>query len=119
MNTPLYMLHQLDDIPNNSLPNSYRFRLFRQKNDSETWAKIVTATGEFPDENKAIERFNNEFKPHPNEVPKRIIFLETSDGHAAGTATAWFGGNGIKKRLGVYIGLKSHQSFKVKNSGDR
>lgn len=91
MNTPLYMLHQLDDIPNNSLPNSYRFRLFRQKNDSETWAKIVTATGEFPDENKAIERFNNEFKPHPNEVPKRIIFLETSDGHAAGTATAWFG----------------------------
>ncbi|PXY55002.1 N-acetyltransferase [Virgibacillus profundi] len=49
------------------------------------------ATGEFSSEDQALERFAQEFKPHLNEAKKRIIFLETTDGQTAGTATAWYG----------------------------
>lgn len=86
------MTHDLQNIPTHTLPDGYHFRLFGSKeNDDQLWAEIVTATDEFPSVEKALQRFNSEFAPHRDEAEKRIIFLETADGHAAGTATAWFG----------------------------
>lgn len=90
--TSIYMIHDLQDLPNDKLPDGYQFRRFDfTRNDDATWAAMVTATGEFPNESEAFKRFEQEFRPYPAETAKRILFLETAEGQAVGTATAWFG----------------------------
>ncbi|MGY0692470.1 GNAT family N-acetyltransferase [Virgibacillus sp. FSP13] len=89
--TALYMLHDLNDIPNYPLPGGFQFRLYNREDDHETWAKIATATNEFSSKHNALQRFNHEFSTYPADVKRRIIFLETIDGQTIGTATAWFG----------------------------
>lgn len=91
VNTPLYMVHDLDDIPNCPLPDGFKFCLLTREEEREQWAEIATATGQFPDKAQALKRFAAEFAPHLNEVKKRIIFLKTADGKYAGTASAWLG----------------------------
>ncbi|MDY0404777.1 GNAT family N-acetyltransferase [Virgibacillus sp. 179-BFC.A HS] len=88
---PLAMVHELKDIPQFPLPEGYYFRFFSRNNDEKTWARIVTATDEFPNEQAALRRFENEFAPYLREAEKRIIFLDTADGQTVGTATAWYG----------------------------
>ena len=88
---PLYMKHDLKNIPHFSLPAGYHFRLFTHEEDANLWTKIVTKTDEFSNEENAIKRFNEEFLPHMTEVEQRVVFIETSDEKPVGTATAWFG----------------------------
>lgn len=90
MEIPLYMYHDLTDLPVYDLPDGYQFRLYKQESDANRWAKIVTATNEFPSEEKALERFNEELSLHKYELKMRMIFIETIEGKAVGTATAWF-----------------------------
>src|SRR5699024_7798028 len=90
--TPIYMIHDLMDLPNVPLPKGYRFRKFDfTRNDEALWATIVTATGEFASESEARQRFEDEFQPYPHETAERILFLETTEGRPVGTASAWFG----------------------------
>ncbi|MBU5468328.1 GNAT family N-acetyltransferase [Virgibacillus sp. MSJ-26] len=112
---PLYMKHDLKNIPHFSLPAGYHFRLFSREEDANLWAKTVTKTDEFSNEENAIKRFNEEFLPHVSEVEKRVVFIETSDGNIAGTATAWFGtwgGQDIGRLHWVEI-IPEHQGKKL------
>ncbi|WP_243298929.1 GNAT family N-acetyltransferase [Bacillus litorisediminis] len=88
---PLYMLHDLHRIPVFPLPKGFHYRFLCEPDDDLNWARIVTATGEFNNEQAALNRFNQEFRPYYNEAQKRILFLETAAGQSIGTATAWFG----------------------------
>lgn len=88
---PLYMTHDLTEIPSYPLPSEYQFRFFGAEDDNKKWAGIVTATGEFSAETKALKRFSQEFLPYLEAVKKRIVFLETTSGKTAGTAAAWYG----------------------------
>lgn len=91
MTVPLYMYHDLSNVPICDLPEGYQFRLYKQESDAKRWAKIVTATNEFSSEEKALERFSTEFLSSKTEIKTRIIFIETTGGQTVGTATAWFG----------------------------
>ena len=88
---PLLMSHNLIETPSYDLPKGYRFRFFQHEDDVNHWAKIVTATDEFSNEQAALDRFRTEFATHLSEVQKRMFFVETADGKTIGTATGWFG----------------------------
>ncbi len=88
-NIPLYMVHDLDDIPNCPLPDGFKLCLLAREEECEQWAEITTAAGEFPDKTQALKRFAEEFAPYLSEAKKRILFLKTADGRYAGTASAW------------------------------
>ncbi|WHX26255.1 GNAT family N-acetyltransferase [Virgibacillus halodenitrificans] len=92
-NKTLFMTHQLQSIPSHPLEDGYRFRYFGKENDEHIWANIVAATGEFPDQDKALERFHRELAVHTEEMKRRIIFIEPEEGEGTpiGTATAWWG----------------------------
>ncbi|WP_449354234.1 GNAT family N-acetyltransferase [Virgibacillus natechei] len=90
-NTPIYMLHDLTNIPNYTLTNGFEFSLLNSEEERLQWAEITSATGEFQDKKQALERFNIEFASDLIEAKKRIIFLKTTNERYAGTACAWFG----------------------------
>lgn len=90
-NRPLYMRHSLELSTNYPLPPGYQFRLYDDESDNEVWAEILTSTAEFASKNLALERFEQEFLPWLPLMKKRVIFLETEEGKAIGTASAWFG----------------------------
>ncbi|WP_167751401.1 GNAT family N-acetyltransferase [Lentibacillus salicampi] len=90
-NSPIYMLHDLKHIPDCPLPDGFHFSLLHHKEEGKQWANLVTETGEFPDESQALARFGSELASDLNEAKKRVIFLKTTDGRYAGTASAWFG----------------------------
>lgn len=56
----------LKDIPEYSLPEGFKLRLFKKGEQTE-WARVETAAYEFENEEKALERFNNEFGDHLDE----------------------------------------------------
>ncbi|WP_180954916.1 GNAT family N-acetyltransferase [Bacillus sp. V3-13] len=85
----LVMKHDLNFIPPCSLPLNYSIRNFELE-DLERWATILTAAKEFESVEKAVERFDWEYKPYLEEVKKRVFFLENKQGQAIGTASAWF-----------------------------
>ncbi|WP_171046282.1 GNAT family N-acetyltransferase [Lentibacillus cibarius] len=89
-NIRLYMAHDLTNIPVQPLPENYQFSRLQKEADKKHWAEIVAAADEFATKQAALERFDHEFKPHLSETKQRMIFLQTHDGHDAGTATAWF-----------------------------
>jgi GNAT superfamily N-acetyltransferase len=84
------MVHDLKEIPDSPFPASYKMRSFTGM-DHEKWASILTEAGEFPDQEAALDRFREEFGPHPTDVKERMYFIENEEGEAIGTATAWYG----------------------------
>lgn len=94
---PVKMIRSdLLEIPDYPLPNGFRMRMF-EKGDEYTWARIETSVDEFKNKDAALERFNQEFGPYYDEMTKRCIFIEHSNGETIGTTTAWYGdlkGNG-------------------------
>lgn len=80
----------LNNIPKHSLPEGFTLRLFQAGEQAE-WARVETAAGEFENEEKAMERFNQEFAAHLDEFAKRCLFLENEAGEIIGTTTAWYG----------------------------
>lgn len=80
----------LNNIPEYSLPEGFNLRLFK-KGDQTEWARVETAAGEFESEEKALERFNEEFGAHLDEFEKRCLFLENPEGVVIGTTTGWYG----------------------------
>lgn len=82
--------NDLENIPTYSLPKDFKFRLFKE-GDQSKWAQIETAVGEFDNENEALERFEEEFAPHLDEFKERCLFIENKEGKIIGTTTAWYG----------------------------
>ena len=70
------------------LPEGFKFT-FYQKGDEESWARIETAVDEFDNEFAAVMRFKQDFNP-PDELSRRCLFIENSDGEKVATATAWW-----------------------------
>lgn len=80
----------LTDIPEYPLPDGFKLRLFKKGEQTE-WARVETAADEFASEEKALERFTNEFGDYLDEFEKRCVFLESPDGEVIGTTTGWYG----------------------------
>lgn len=87
---PVVMIREdLDGFPNMLLPDGYVLRKF-VRGEERIWAQIETEAGLFPHLEGALQQFHSEFAPHLDEMERRCFFIETVDGEAIGTATAWF-----------------------------
>lgn len=111
------MLHEDVKSSNTNipLPEGYYFRNFRD-GDQETWAEIETAAGEFNSKDKALQRFNDEFKGFESELESRCFFLCDSNGQAIGTAMGWYGNDYNGETIGRlhWIAIcPSHQGKKL------
>lgn len=80
----------LRDIPVAALPPGYNIRLFRP-GDEEAWRRIEMAVGEFSSDDRARQQFSREFGARLDAMASRCYFLETAEGEAVGTTTAWMG----------------------------
>jgi ribosomal protein S18 acetylase RimI-like enzyme len=80
----------LNDIPPVTLPEGYHIRSFRD-GDIANWCRIETSVDEFSTIERAERYFDREFGPQIELMGDRSFMLETSDGVAIGTTTAWFG----------------------------
>lgn len=79
------------ELPINNFPLPNGFSLaFYQAGDDLAWAEIETAVAEFAREDEALKYFNRTFARHPEELEKRMVFIETEAGEKIGTATAWW-----------------------------
>lgn len=68
------------------------FRLVRFEPGREAdWAAIETSVGEFGDPEAALDRFRQEFLPHPDELARRCLFIVDETDQVVATATAWTG----------------------------
>jgi GNAT superfamily N-acetyltransferase len=112
---PLTMVREyMDDIPSFSCPGGYTIRTF-SRGDEQLWAKIESETGEFANQDQALERFRTEFGPFLSEMEDRCFLLENRYGEAIGTATAWYGDFGGERRGRVHwVGIiPSYQGKKL------
>ena len=80
----------LNEIPPVNLPEGFRIRTFRD-GDIANWCRIETSVDEFSTIENAERYFDREFGPHIELMADRSFMLETSDGEAIGTTTAWMG----------------------------
>lgn len=82
----------MDHLPSFSCPDGYRIRTFvRDRGDERRWAEIESAAGEFPDQQQALRRFDEDFGQSLGGLEDRCFILEDARGDAIGTATAWYG----------------------------
>ena len=82
--------HDLNDLPPVELPEGFRIRTFRE-GDIANWCRIETSVDEFSTIERAERYFQEEFGPRIDLMANRSFMLETSDGEAIGTTTAWMG----------------------------
>ncbi len=75
--------------PNPILPKGFSFNLYTE-GDEIYWAKIETSVGEFDSIEEALDYFGKEYLPYPNELKKRLIFIETEDKKKVATLTNWW-----------------------------
>lgn len=86
----LYM-HRAPGTPLSSfpLPDGYRFAFFSDGSEAD-WARIETSVLEFSSEFAALMHFTEKFMPYPDELRRRCLFVENSDGRKIATSTAWW-----------------------------
>lgn len=77
-------------VPKVMLPDGYEFSSF-SKGDEYAWAEIETSVGEFDNVPDALVYFQKEFLPHPKELERRMLFIQTKRGDKVATATIWCG----------------------------
>jgi len=71
------------------LPDGFKFS-FYDDGDEASWARIETSVLEFDSEFEALLHFNRMFKPYPDELRRRCIFVENDENVKIATATAWW-----------------------------
>lgn len=76
------------NVPITPLAEGFEFR-FYQKEDESAWAEIETSVGEFQTTDEALEYFQQNFAPYPEELERRMFFVETKKGEKVATCTAW------------------------------
>ena len=86
----LYM-HRPADAPvaPYQLPDGYSFAFFKS-GDEACWARIETSVLEFNSEFAALMHFKEKFMPNPEDLERRCLFIENSQGDKVATATAWW-----------------------------
>jgi len=99
---------------NAALPGNYYFRYFNE-GDERIWAYIEAGAGEFKDEISAIQRFEDEFGKHIEELKKRCIFLCHEKDGPIGTAMAWYNLNFQGREYGRLHWVGIHPDHQGKN----
>lgn len=72
-----------------TMPEGFSIVSFKE-GDQVQWAEIETEVGEFDRVEEALTYFNRTFAPYPDELEKRMLFIQTDSGEKIGTATAWW-----------------------------
>ena len=82
------------------------------RGEENVWAEIETAAGEFSSEEKALERFRQEFGQYKNEMEKRCFFIiDKKSGRAIGTTTAWYNNDFAGEKYGRIHWVGIHPDF--------
>ncbi len=76
-------------LPEVTLPFGFEFALFTP-GDEKAWAKIETSVLEFSDELDALIYFQKGYLPYRQELERRCLFIQNSDGEKIATATVWW-----------------------------
>jgi GNAT superfamily N-acetyltransferase len=105
-----------EEIPSYPLPEGYRFRRYR-RGESGIWAEIEASVGEFDNQARAREHFQEEFGSFEAEMESRCLFLETATARCIGTATAWYNDDFLGIRYGRLHWVAIHPSFQGKALG--
>lgn len=71
------------------LPGGFRFAFFKP-GDEKDWAEIETSVGEFDTEADALYYFRNSYMTYLDELVKRCLFIENSEGKKVATLTVWW-----------------------------
>jgi len=71
------------------LPDGFKFSMY-QDGDEAHWARIETSVDEFDSEFAALMLFKTDFIPHAQELCRRLLFIENTDGTKVATANAWW-----------------------------
>ena len=75
--------------PSYELPEGFQFAFFSDGSEAD-WARIEASVLEFDGEFAALMFFKRTFIPHIDELYRRCVFVETSDGVKVATTTAWW-----------------------------
>ncbi|MBQ7058926.1 MAG: GNAT family N-acetyltransferase [Firmicutes bacterium] len=79
----------LDNIPDYSLPEGYRFVLY-QPGDKDAWIEIEKSAKEFSTEAQGEDAWKRYYENHEDILPERMFFVENASGEKVATATAFF-----------------------------
>ena len=60
-------------VPMTPLAEGFKFRTY-QKGDESAWSEIETSVGEFQTTDEALEYFQKNFAPYPEELERRMVF---------------------------------------------
>ncbi len=85
----LMLTRALDDLPVHPLPAGYRFAPF-QPGDREAWIGIERSAKEFDSFDEGAAAWARYYGDREEELPDRMIFIETASGEKVATATAMY-----------------------------
>lgn len=88
-------------IPECPLPAGYAIARFIPGNE-ESWAEIEASVGEFDSAGEAIRYFRQTYMPLPDELGKRLLFVENERGEAVGTIMCWWDYTGVRRDPSVH-----------------
>ena len=76
-------------IPKVELPDEFICTDYHP-GDEKDWADILVSVGEFDSVEKALDCFRNDYLPHPEQLERRIQFIENAAHEKVATATCWW-----------------------------
>lgn len=76
-------------IREKKLPAEFKITTY-QPEDEKAWAEIECSVLEFDEANAARAYFDKAFAPYPEELRKRMLFIETENGEKVATCSAWW-----------------------------
>lgn len=76
-------------IREKKLPEEFKITTY-QLEDEKAWAEIECSVLEFEEIKDALAYFDKSFAPYPEELKKRMLFIETEDGEKVATCSAWW-----------------------------
>jgi GNAT superfamily N-acetyltransferase len=85
----LLQRERLDGLPDYTLPEGYRFAMYRP-GDRDSWIAIEHSARELHNAEQGLEVWARYFGWNENELPERMVFIENEAGEKVATATAYF-----------------------------
>ena len=76
-------------VPSSPLPEGFQFGSFLE-GDEHAWAKILVSVGEYDAIEEALTCFRRDYLSEPEELKRRLLFVETCEGEKAGTLINWW-----------------------------
>ena len=76
-------------VPSFPCPDGFRFGSFLE-GDEIAWAEMLASVGEFDTIEEALTCFRSEYLSEPEELRRRLLFVETCKGEKVGTLINWW-----------------------------